>query len=518
MHNPYFLALDYGTQSVRALVFDSHGAVIAREQLKVEAFRPGVAKSAEQDPQYCYARLVEAIQLLLANNPLDAAQIQALSLTCQRGCSMLLDGKGQAISPVYMWSDRRLACEDKLSPMSWYYRLGFGLLGLGRRISYLRRAARVNYLAQHEGATLARAHKFGMLSGYLIARMTGVLVDSLASQVGYLPFDYRRQQWARRGDWRWQALACKPWQMLPLVSAAQPIGAIGAAFAADTGLQPGTLVVSGGGDKACEVFATGSGEPGIANVSLGSAATLSIGMTEYRETLRYMPSFPALPAGEYINELQLERGFWLLSWLIEEFGHQDRIDAERLGMGVEELICQKIADIPPGADGLLLSPTWAQGVIFPGPEARGAMVGFTPEHTRLHLYRAAIEGILFTLKSALGRLEKVQRQPVRLLRVSGGGAKSKIVLQMAANILGLPVETIQVNEASALGAAMCCAVATGQYADLHSARHAMMKTRLRLNPEPQMQAKYAKLSQIHAKLYPQLAPIFTQLTSLPTHL
>ena len=511
MNVKHFLALDYGTQSVRAIVFDKAGKVLYQSQVQVEPFIPAEKGAAEQAPDYCYRKLVEAIRRLLTVNDIDPNSISSLALTTQRASSVLMDDNHQPISPVYMWSDTRLADTDKLSTMSWYFRLAFKIVGMSKRIEFLRKAAKVNYLQQNKPSLLESAANVALFSGYLTQKITGKLIDSVASQVAYLPFDYKKLDWASASSWRWQALACKREQMLDLLPATQFIGNICQDFAKDSGLSVDTKVFTAGGDKNCEMFAAGSGEAGIANVSLGSAASISIGLRTYQETFQYMPSFPSLLKGQHINEVQLERGFWLLTWLVDEFGTEEKEKARLQGKSVEEYICSEIADIAPGSEGLMLSPTWSQGVIFPGPEAKGSIVGFTAKHSRFHLYRAAIEGILFTLKAALIRLEKKHNFPIIVVRITGGGSRSKQVLQMAADIFNRPVETINVDEASALGAAMCCAVGDNVYPDLITARNKMMKVKDRVLPNKQDAEFYQTIYQSHSKIYGRLKPVFNEL-------
>ncbi|MXR68565.1 carbohydrate kinase [Shewanella sp. JBTF-M18] len=505
--NPYFLALDYGTQSVRALVFDRQGQLVAKRQHSVQPYRHGAPGVSEQSAEYCYRQLVDVVRGLFEHTQVLPAQIKGMALTTQRACTVLLDGDGQAVSPVYMWSDRRLA-SDNLPPMAWYYRLGFFCIGLSRRIAYLRRAAKVNYLHEHQKDRLAAADKVGLLSGYLIGQITGRLVDSQASQVAYLPFDYRRKAWASPRSWRWQALASRPSQMVPLVAPTKSMGQVSEHFAKDTGLVPGLGVYGAGADKACEVYAAGCGEEDIACISLGSAAILAWGGQNYLEAYRYLPAFPSIDENDYITEIQLERGFWLLSWLIEQFGAQDVLEANELGISPEQYITQAIAKVAIGADGLLLSPLWAQGMIYPGPEARGSIVGFTPEHGRLHLYRAAIEGILMTLKQGLLRLERLKGSPFKVVRITGGGAQSDLVMQMCADIFNRPVERLSLHEASGLGAAMCCAVGAGIYPDLASARTQMRRLGEKFEPEAVHVAQYARIFTAFEALYPQIKPFF----------
>ncbi|MCH4294187.1 FGGY-family carbohydrate kinase [Shewanella sp. 3B26] len=504
----YYLALDYGTQSTRALVFDCRGNPIAVAAVANENCKAGqAAKAAVQDGDYCYGQLVAACRKLFAEHGLRPEQIVAVTLTTQRACTLLMDNRGKAKSDVFMWSDRRMV-EGMLSPMSWFYRFGFWVSGMTGRIDYLRRAAKINLIREVFPGKVDASDKIGLLSGYLLSRLGGKLLDSRASQVAYLPFDYPNQTFAARRSWRWQALGCKPSQMLPLIDAARQIGTVTDGFAELTGLKPGTALVSAGADKACEAYANGAGEPGVLSLSLGSAATVTLGTHRYFEVFRYAPAFPGLEPGSFMPEVQLERGFWLLSWALDEFGASDRAEASTLGLTPEAYVMKAIAAIPPGADGLMLCPYWAQGVIYPGPEASGIVAGFRPEHTRAHLYRALIEGVLMTLARGARQLVAKSGGSVRLIRVSGGGSQSDLVMQLAADIFNCTTERLTVREGSGLGAAMCAAVAMGDYPDLASARQNMAKSASRFEPEPANVACYRQLSQRHQRLYPAVKSLF----------
>ncbi|MBT1445626.1 FGGY-family carbohydrate kinase [Shewanella sp. JM162201] len=515
----YFLALDYGTQSTRALVFDCAGSLIARAAIPNRHCREGEGEGASvQSGDYCFNQLVFACQKLFAEHPLLAAQICAVTLTTQRASTVLMDESGKALSDIFFWSERRLA--KALEPMDWWYRLGFSLIGMGERIAYLRRAANINLIRELMPGAVDKAPKIGLLSGYLNARLGGRLIDSVASQVAYLPFDYRRLEFANARSWRWQALGCRPSQMVSLCKATDICGELSPGFAALTGLATGLPLVAGGADKACEAFASGAGDDGVLSLSLGSAATVSLGLADYLEVFRYLPAFPSLQQGQYLAEIQLERGFWLLSWALEQFGTADVEAAKQLGISPEAYVMQSITKVPPGADGLMLCPYWAQGVIYPGPEARGIIAGFSPEHSRAHLYRALVEGILLTLaRGAAALIKKAGKTSgqIKVLRVSGGGSESDVVMQLAADIFNLPAERLSEREASSLGAAMCAAVAMGEYESLPQARQNMAKSGRRFEPQPEQAQYYRALSRRHAKLYPALKTLFKDRVMRPSN-
>ena len=151
-----------------------------------------------------------------------------------------------------------------------------------------------------------------------------------------------------------------------------------------------------------------------------------------------MPPYPAAIPGAYSLEVNVYRGFWMIEWFKREFGASEVARAEREGVEPEALFDELIAATPPGSMGLILQPYWSPGVRIPGPEAKGAVIGWGDVHTRAHLYRAILEGLAYALREGAERTVKRTKVPIRELRVSGGGSQSPAAVQLIADIFGLP--------------------------------------------------------------------------------
>lgn len=509
----YLLALDYGTQSIRALLFDCQGQLHHKVQRKVKHFYSPQPGWAEQDAEESWRLVTDTISGVWDSCEIRPEQVVALSVTTQRNCVVHLDESLTPMRPMIMWPDNRRATE--LPPISWYWQGAFRLVGIHQRIRYFQQESEINWVAQHQPTIAETTRHICFLSGYLHYRLTNRLADSTAAQVGYIPFDYKTNQWCGKGDWRWQAIAARPEQMIELVHPGEELGGLCEDTAKLTGLSVDLPVIAAGADKACETLAAGGADTHIACVSLGTAATVSISQAQYKEAYRYLPPYPSLLEQQHINEIQLQRGFWLFSHFIETYGQAEIQQANEAGVSPESLICSQLNNIPAGCDGLTVLPYWSPGVIFPGPEARGAIVGFSPHHGRLHLYRALIEGILFALKTGLERLKIIAPVPITLIRISGGGAQSDEVLQIAADILGLPCERLDTFETSGLGASIAMAKGIGHYPNMTRACEAMVTVKDRFIPDPDTSQLYRQLYQAQAKdLYARLKPGFQRLLGL----
>ncbi|MFZ5561061.1 MAG: FGGY-family carbohydrate kinase [Pseudomonadota bacterium] len=507
------LALDNGTQSVRALLFDRNGNLLCKAQVKFDpvyhAAQPG---QAEQSADYYWECLVRAVRGLWMQGA-RPADVVAVSLTTQRGSVVPVDRDGQALRPVMLWLDQREAAQMPPLPLHW--RAAFRARGASETLAHLCRQAESNWLYEQEPSTWRRMHKFLLLSGYLTHRLTGQFRDAVAAQVGYVPFDFRRQQWSRRFDWKWQALRLERRHLPELVPAGGELGVISAEAAAATAIPQGLPLFAAGADKACEVLGSGCLDPRLGALSFGTTATLNTLRRDYVEVTPLLPPYPAPVPGHYCTEVQTLRGFWMVNWFREQFGAEDVARARLENIPVEAVFERHLQATPAGNLGLLLQPYWSPGVREPGREAKGALIGFGDVHGREHVYRAIIEGLMYALRQSKERIERRANVKIRSLRVSGGGAQSEGVVQIAANVFGLPVERPHTTETSGLGAAICAAVGLGLQPDFRSAVAGMTRISATVQPDYAAQALYEQLfTRVYRPLYTQLQPLYQEIREI----
>lgn len=504
------LSIDCGTQSVRALVFDLAGELVGRRQHVFASYVTPQDNWLEHDADEFWRATGAVCRTLFEDRPDLRARIKGVAVTTQRGSLVLVDDRGEAIRPFIIWLDQRRAARPRKSQIWW--RAAFALARVSDTVDYLSREAELNWLAENEPAALARAQKILLVSGWLNYRLTGKFVDAVGSQVGYIPFDFKRQDWAGRFDWKWKGLAARRDQMPDLSPAGATLGALTAEAAAALGLPEGVPVIAAAADKACEIAGSGATSPGVGALSYGTAATVAITAPRYVEAIPYIPPYPALLPGQYNLEVQIFRGFWMVNWFKEQFGHPESAAALAEGVPVEVLFDRLIAEIPPGSQGLMLQPYWTPGIRNPGPDARGAVIGFTDAHTRAHLYRAIIEGIAYSLREGKERIEKRAKVSIDSLRVSGGGSQSDAAMQATADIFNLPASRPHTFETSGLGAAIACAVGLGLHRDFETAVAAMTRIGRTFEPDAGRAALYERLyTRVYARMYERLQPLYAEL-------
>jgi len=165
--------------------------------------------------------------------------------------------------------------------------------------------------------------------------------------------------------------------------------------------------------------------------------------------------------------------------------------------------------------GLVLQPYWTPGIKLPGPEAKGAIIGFGDVHTRGHVYRAILEGLGYALREGKERIEKRTRIPITSLRVSGGGSQSRNAMQLTADIFGLPTARPHIYETSGLGAAIDTAVGLGLHSDFESAVKTMTHVGEVFEPNRENQQLYEQLyNDVYQKMYKQLKPLYERIRKI----
>lgn len=515
----HVMAIDVGTQSTRAFIFSDTGDIVASAQ---SVYNPAYTSPhpgwAEQDPEMYWYSVCLVCGQLWKKSPVKPGDVAAVALTSQRNTLINLDKDKKPLRPAIVWLDQRRASD--LSAIPKWMRASFGLIGLGGTVDYLMAESEVNWLRQHEQHILDQTAHMMFLSGYINYKLSGQLADSVGSCVGYMPMDYKKFDWAGPLSWRWRALPIKKEWLFELVSPGSQLGEITPAAAEATGIPVGLPVIAGASDKACEVLGSGCLLPNQAGIGLGTTATINVNSAKYIEPIKLLPAYPSAKAGNYNLEVQIFRGFWMVTWFKEQFAQLEQERARQMGVAAEELLEELAMEVPPGSLGLVLQPYWSPGLRFPGPEARGAIIGFSGAHHKQHIYRAMLEGLAYALRDGRERIEKRTKRPITELYISGGGSRSDLAMQIAADVFKLPAARPHVYEASGLGAAILAAAGSGVHADTDQAVAAMTRKGRVFEPIAENTRIYDDIyGKVYRRMYGRLRKFYNQLmetTGFPT--
>ncbi|MEG1529461.1 MAG: FGGY-family carbohydrate kinase [Clostridia bacterium] len=512
-NEPLVLTIDYGTQSVRAMLFDKEGN--DHGKLKI-SFVPYYSKKvgwAEQSPDLYWEKLCEATQGLKAkvgNELWD--RIEAVAVTTIRDTVVIVDKDGKPLRPVILWLDQReIENPEKHIPS--------GLKALLKAVKMYEtaltqcRTTPCNWVHENEPKVWEKMYKYLLFSGYINLKMTGEFKDSIANQIGHIPFDYKNKAWNGPHALTSPLYDITEKYMPELVETGNIIGRITEEAAKDTGIKVGMAVVASGSDKGCETLGSGCFDSRGASLSFGTTATVQMTVDRYIEPEMFVPSYPAVLPGKYNPEIEIFRGYWMLSWFKQEFAQKEVKEAEAMGISAEELLNLHLKDVPAGCDGLILQPYWTPGIRH--PNARGAILGFSDCHTRAHLYRAIIEGIGFGLYDGLLAIEKKAKTTVEFLTVSGGGSQSEEICQITANLMGKPVRKAQTYETSSLGAAITAFTALRVYQSFEEAAKVMVRHTKTYEPNMKEHEFYLRLyKDIYKNIYPNNKKLYDKIKKI----
>ena len=507
----YLLAIDNGTQSVRALLFDLQGELVGKSRVELNPYFSPNPGWAEQDPDYYWQAVGRVCRELWRETEIPASAVSGVSVTTQRGTVVCVDKQGKALRPAILWLDQRRA--DTKEAIGGGWDLIAAVTGLRETLDYFRSKCQARWLAQNQPDLWKSTHKFLLLSGWHTWKLTGEFKDSTGCQVGYIPFDYKRQQWAKSFDWKWRCTGIRRAQLPELIKPGELLGHVTKAAAEFTGIPEGLPVIAAAADKACEVIGSGCADAGTGCLSYGTTATINTVNYKYVEPQFLIPPFAAAIPDAYNAEFMVYRGYWMVSWFKQQFGHPELEQAEQRGVVPEELFEGLLDEAPPGAMGLMLQPYWSPGL--KNLEAKGSIIGFGDVHTRAHVYRAIVEGLAYALREGREILEKRSGHPIGRLVVSGGGSQSDGAMQLTADIFGLPVERPHTYETSGLGAAINTAVGLGLYKDYRTAITNMTRPCRVFQPDPANTLLYDRLyNEVYLKMYKQMQPLYRKIREI----
>lgn len=506
------LSVDCGTQSLRAMLFSETGALLASSKQDYDPYIKEKPGRAEQDPEVYWTALCRACKQLKSEVPEIFAKIAGVGVAAQRNSMINVDKNGNPLRPLITWLDQRRARPFfPVKQLCWF--IPKHMLK-DFKILVVQRETKGNWIKQNQPDIWKKTHKYLQLSGFLNYRLTGVFGDSVASQIGHIPFDYRKLIWAKK---KWQlANICCPVERDKLPDLIQPgeiLGKVTPKASEETGIAKDIPVIACGSDKGCETIGSGVIDEKKVSLSFGTIATVQTTTKTYFESIKYLPPYPAPIPGFYNPEMLVFRGFWMITWFKEEFAYKEVQEAEAMGIAAEEVLDRHLAETEPGAMGLVVQPLWNPGVM--PPYSKGAMIGFGDVHTKAHIYRAVIEGLGFGLLDGLRRIEKKGKFKVEQASVSGGASQSDEICKIMADIFNLPMVKGTTHETTGLGAAIITAVGLGLHGSFEQAINVMVKPQKIFEPDPQHVKTYRALyERVYAKMLKTLAPLYENIRDI----
>lgn len=446
----YILALDQGTTSSRAIVFDLNGDIIASAQQEFRQIFPAPGW-VEHDPAEIWQSQLQVARDVLARAKLNAGQVAALGITNQRETTVVWErATGKPICNAIVWQDRRTAdfCSElKERGLEQTFRTRTGLL-LDPYFS----GTKLSWVLQNVPNARVRAERgelaFGTVDSWLLWNLTGgrLHVTDVTNASRTLLFDIHHNRWDRE----LLGILDIPVSMLPTVlPSSHRYGET------DAGLLGAPVLIGGiAGDQQAALFGQACHQPGMAKSTYGTGCFVLIQTgTKARMSSHGLLTTAAAQVAAKEPRFAIEGSIFVsgavVQWLRDGLGIiKHSADVEALARSV------------PDSGGVYFVPAFTGlGAPYWDPYARAGILGMTRGTTAAHIARAAIESMAYQVADLVETMEADAQQQLTELRADGGAAANDSLLQFQADLLGVPVVRPRVLETTALGAAYLAGLA-----------------------------------------------------------
>ncbi|MBI3912264.1 MAG: hypothetical protein HY320_15200 [Armatimonadetes bacterium] len=499
------LGIDIGTTGCKAIVFRVDGEILGQGYQEYPLIHPQPGW-VELDPRAVWAGVGMAIRAAVAQaGPRDPVRALSTSVQGEAVTPVAADGTSLDHSPVTF--------DARTIPYArwWEEQLGreaiFQITGMPLHPMYT--INKIMWWQRERPDVFARAAKF-LCYGDFALQQLGVEPTIDYSMAGRtMAFDLRAERWSER---ILRLADVPPEKLAALRPSGAVVGPISRPAAADLGLPEGTLAVAGGHDQPCGALGAGISTAGIAMDATGTVEcitpvfdtpVLTAGMLDNNYCC-YHHVAPGLYATLAFNF----SGGSLLRWYRDTLGEAEREEARVSGIDVYEIMIGKAAA---GPSTVLVLPHFTMtGTPWFDPQAKGAILGLTLATGKDQILKGLLDGITYEMRLNLDRLEQAGVR-VNSLRAIGGGARSRVWLQIKANIFHRPVAALNVSEAACLGAAMLAGVGAGIFASAGEAAQSLVKVTETFDPDPAEASRYEERLALYQDLYPTLSPLLHRL-------
>jgi xylulokinase len=457
------LAIDVGTSEIKVALVSHTGEVRDCARSRLSVLHPE-AGWAEQDPNDWWSAISAAAQDLWARSNFDPEQVSGVVFACQMFGVVPVDANGEPLMNAMIWLDTRSRAQARKITAGYPKVSGYGL---PRLLKWLRATNGVPSLAGRD--TISKflwlreerpdlwqhTDKLLDVKDFLVMRCTGKAVTT---------FDLASGGWlfkTRKGDLGWseqilQMLDLDTRRFPKVIASTEIVGGLTPRAASDLGIAPGTPVAAGAGDVPSCAVGSGAVKDGEVHIYLGTSSWVATHLDDRAvNPFAATGTLCAAEPGKYILIATQETAGASMEWV------RQKIVGETLDY---DTINHLVESCEPGAGGVFFFP-WLMGERVPVDDAsvRGGFANLSLDHDRSHILRAVFEGVAFNNLWALGVVEKLLGKSVPSVRITGGGAQSRVWCQIMADVLQKPVERVANPQFSGVrGAALIALRALGE--------------------------------------------------------
>lgn len=482
----YVLGIDLGTSSLKGLLMNKSGEVVAFAGYDYPLLHPKKGYS-EQNPEE-WVKACENVFKALSEKVEDFnAELEGIAISGQMHGLVTLDGEDKVVRPAILWNDTRTTkqCTEIME--------GFG----ERLITITKNKAlegftlpKILWMQEEERELWVKVAHIMLPKDYLIFRLTGEFATDYSDAAGTLLLDVAAKKWSDEILAKYNIDG----KILPkLYNSIDCVGKIKAEYQKEFGFKKEVKVMGGGADNACAAVGSGIVSNGIGMVSIGTSGVFlsyeDEAHSNYSGRLHLFNH--GIPDAYYSMGVTLAAGH-SLNWFKETFAPKESF---------EELLSD-IDKIPAGSDGLLFAPyIVGERTPYADSKVRGSFTRIDTTHTRAHFARAVLEGITFSLRDSMELMSELTAKKFDKILSVGGGSKNKDWLQMQADIFDTEIITLTTEQGPGLGAAMMAAVGAGWFEDLKECAKTFVHYKSGISPVKENVLKYNEAYESYKKVY-----------------
>jgi len=503
----YLLGIDLGTTGCKVMLFDPNGNSHAYSYQEYPLSIPAPGHH-EQNPEDWWKALRADIKDVIRQSKVSPTDIAAIGLTTQADGLVCMGEGGRILRPAMIYSDRRAQSQapdimKRIGDMKG----AADLLGMPFLYAPMSACARILWLRENEPQLEKHVHKYLDTKGYLAYKLTGEgAIDHYTAWMFGLANIFQKR-WAKK---MFDLLDLPLEKFGEIYSPSDVVGSVTEEASRDTGLSEGTPVSIGTWDGMVNIVGSGLTEYGMTMDVTGTTEIISTVLDQPSD--RFL-SYPYVIEGKYVLYASTRTTGACLTWFKDQFAKPEIEKAEKIGKSPYETMDIEAETVEPGSNNLVCLPFF-EGLFAPeiiDIEAKGVFLGITLSHERRHFIRSIMEAVAYYLRDVLETYEGGGVKIAEPIRLSGGGAKSRVWNQIKADAMGKSVSSVKVFETGCLGVAILASVGIKMYKDVKDAIKSMVTVTETLKPRMEAYEKYTKLFEIYKQAYSQLKAVFPKL-------
>ena len=489
--------LDIGTTGCKLTVFDEKGNYLDK------AYRTYPVSRGTSEHELDAMSIMDGVKGVMKEIGEKYPDIAGIGVTSFGEAFAMTDEDGRPLHRTMLYTDQRGSDEsrelgEKLGGEDAYAAI------TGVRPHSMYSMGKMLWIRRNWPEVYAAAKHVFLMEDFVVWHLTGKAQIDYSLAARTMAFDIRNLCWSQE---IFDAAGIDVSLMSEPVPSGTPAGTIRPEVAAETGMNPETKIVSIGHDQVACCVGAGAFDPTVAADGAGTVESMDVLYDHIPEgTGMYDGSFAVVPyilPGMYITYAFSYTGGALIQWCVETLAKKESEEAAAAGASVNAMLEGDYQE----PTGLLVLPHFAGAATpYMDNDSKGAIVGMNMATTVSDIYRACMEGVVYEMMINVEALKKAGIS-FDSMQATGGGARSKVWMQMKADVLNLPMTALKTADAGTVGSAMLTGIATGIFRDLEDAADHMVQKTETYVPRPEMHEKYMKIYEKYRRLYDAVRPL-----------